>query len=544
MERVFRNSSYLNAMSTTGTRTKVKDVNPQSGMCPICIKDCPFLCEIGLSTFRGREVLYPDPEYFGDSTASGLKDYGLDWSHFNILSRLIGAEGVEPDPDKMLFPNVNVESSIGGIRVKLPLAIGAYGSTDVAKKYWDGIAVGAALAGVILIVGENVCGVDPKSEFKDGKVIKSPEMERRVKLFREFWDGKYGDIAVQTNIEDQRVGVDEYVLSKLEVNIIERKWGQGAKAIGGEIRINSLERAIELKKRGYLIIPDPEDPDVQQAFKDGAFKTFERHSRVGSPTKSDVIEDVEMLREMGAKVVTIKTGAYRPVDVAWTMKVASEARVDYITFDGAGGGTGMSPVPMMNEMGVPTVYLEAIVLKAARMLKEQCKFVPDISMAGGFIDETQIFKAIAMSNFGEGPFVKTITMGRAPLTAVMKASNFCELAEKGKLPKEFVRRFGDSPEKFFIMADELKAKYGDKVGREIPWAAVGLYTYLDRIKCGLKQLMAGARKFRLDLIDRSDLAALKPLASEVTGIPMIHEVDKDIFELILGSDSDEMDKYF
>ena len=47
----------------------------------------------------------------------------------------------------------------------------------------------------------------------------------------------------------------------------------------------------------------------------------------------------------------------RTVDVAWTMNVAFEAKVDYITFDGAGGGTGMSPVPMMNEMCTPTVYL-------------------------------------------------------------------------------------------------------------------------------------------------------------------------------------------
>ena len=50
-------ASYPNARSTTGTRTRVPDINPQSGMCPICIKECPVLCEIGLSAFRGREVL-------------------------------------------------------------------------------------------------------------------------------------------------------------------------------------------------------------------------------------------------------------------------------------------------------------------------------------------------------------------------------------------------------------------------------------------------------------------------------------------------------
>jgi hypothetical protein len=83
-ERVHKNSSYLNGKSTTGTQTRVKDTSPTSGMCPICIRDCPFLCEISLSAFRGREALYPEPVQFGYSTAGALKDFGLDWSHFNI----------------------------------------------------------------------------------------------------------------------------------------------------------------------------------------------------------------------------------------------------------------------------------------------------------------------------------------------------------------------------------------------------------------------------------------------------------------------------
>jgi glutamate synthase domain-containing protein 2 len=532
-ERVTKNSAYLNGMSTTGTRTRVKDVSPTSGMCPICVKECPFLCEISLSAFRGREVLYPSPEYFGASTAASLKDYGLDWSHLNILSGLRGAEGIEPDPDLAFFHNVKIESSLGGIPLKVPIVNGAFGSTAVAKNNWDGLAVGAALSGIIIIIGENVCGMDPEAKFVNGKVVSSKDMEYRVSKFREFWDGKYGGVAVQTNVEDQRLGVDVYAISKLGVEVIERKWGQGAKAIGGEVRITSLERAITLKKRGYFVIPDPEDPRVQQAFKDGVFKSFERHSRVGMPVERDFVEDVEWLREQGARKVSIKTGAYRPVDVAWTMKVASEAKVDYITFDGAGGGTGMSPVPMMNEMSTPTIYLEAQVLKCAQILKEKGKYVPDISMAGGFINETQIFKSIAMSNFGDGPFVKAITMARSPLTAVMKSTYFTELAAQGKLPRDFANQYGSEPRKFFISAPELERNYGERF-KDIPWPAVGLYSYLvERIGGGLQQLMAGARKWRLDLINRDDLASLTERAAKVTGIPTFEELDSGVFEQIL-----------
>ncbi|MEM2874812.1 MAG: glutamate synthase-related protein, partial [Candidatus Hadarchaeales archaeon] len=343
-------------------------------------------------------------------------------------------------------------------------------------------------------------------------------------------DGKYGGISVQTNVEDQRLGVDVYAISKLEVDVLERKWGQGAKAIGGEIRLTDIDRALQLKKRGYIVIPDPEDKTVQEAYRAGIIKSFERHSRVGMPAERDFVEDVEWLREQGAKHVTLKTGAYGPEDVAWTMKVASEAKVDYITFDGAGGGTGMSPVPMMNEMSTPTVYLEAQVLKCAQILKKKGRHVPDISMAGGFINETQIFKSIAMSNFGDGPLVKAITMARAPLTAVMKSTYFIELAKNGKLPKDFADEYGTDPERFFVCLPEVRKK----AGKDVPLAGVGLYTYLtDRIGVGLKQLLAGCRKWKLELLSRDDLISLTERAEEVTGIPTPDHMAEKVMESIL-----------
>ena len=216
------------------------------------------------------------------------------------------------------------------------------------------------------------------------------------------------------------------------------------------------------------------------------------------------------------------------------MKLASQAKIDAVTFDGAGGGTGMSPVPMMDEMSTPTVYLEAQVLKCAEILKKKGRHVPDLIMAGGFINETQIFKSIAMSNFGEGPYIKAILMGRAPTTAVMKASYFNELSKKGKLPKAFADMYGATPDRFFIAAPELKRMFGDK-SAEIPWEGVAVYTYLtERIGVGLKQLMAGARKWRLSLLDRSDIVSLTERAAKATGIPLIEEMEQDALERILG----------
>jgi len=64
------------------------------------------------------------------------------------------------------------------------------------------------------VVGENVCGIDPGLELsEEGKVIHSPEMARRIKVYKEWQEG-FGDIIVQMNVEDARLGVAEYVVEK------------------------------------------------------------------------------------------------------------------------------------------------------------------------------------------------------------------------------------------------------------------------------------------------------------------------------------------
>jgi len=115
----------------------------------------------------------------------------------------------------------------------------------------------------------------------------------------------------------------------------------------------------------------------------------------------------------------------------------------------------------------------------------------------------------------------------------MKSSYFKQLAAEGKLPNHFAAKFGANPEKFFIATPELKAKYGPRFS-EIPLESIGVYTYLtDRIGVGLKQLMAGNRKWNLSLLNRGDLMSLSSIAQQVTGIPLAHEVENDAVEKIL-----------
>ena len=138
-----------------------------------------------------------------------------------------------------------------------------------------------------------------------------------------------------------------------------------------------------------------------------------------------------------------------------------------------------------------------------------------------------------MSNFGKETLIKGVLMGRSPITAAMKSSYFKQLAEQSKLPKTFADRYGTDPLKFFIATPELKQKYGKRFS-EIPLEAIGVYTYLtDRVGVGLKQLMAGARKWNLGILDRNDLMSLSERAAKVTGIPTVEEVEKGAVEKIL-----------
>lgn len=523
-----------NANEATGTANRSKYVVPMSGICTRCMDTCRGACELFIASFRGREVLYPGP--YGEITAGADKDYPVDYSHLNIQGYAVGAKGlpsgVAADPDSAIFPDVNTETEYGWdkkVKMRVPIFTGALGSTEIARKNWEHFAKGAAIAGITLVCGENVCGIDPELELNgDGKVVKSPEMDRRIETYKRFHDG-YGEILVQMNVEDTRFGVAEYVHEKHGLETIELKWGQGAKCIGGEIKVKSIERAIELKNRGYVVSPDPTLPEIQQAFKDTAIKEFERHSRLGFVTKEGFLAEVQRLRDVGFSRVTLKTGAYSAVELAMAMRYGSEAKLDLLTIDGAPGGTGMSPWPMMNEWGVPSFYLHSLAYKYAEKLAKRGLRVPDLAFAGGFSTEDGVFKALAMGS----PHVKAVCMGRALMIPGMVGRNIQKWLEDSDLPKT-VSAFGTTVEEIFVCYEELKSKYGDEM-KDIPLGAVGIYTLSQKMRVGLQQLMAGSRNFNLSTITRDDLMALTKESAKISGIAYVMEAYEDKAEEILES---------
>ena len=510
-----------NSNDATGTVNRSRNVVPSSGICSRCVDGCRGNCEIFKATFRGRELIYPGP--FGDITAGGDKDYPVDYSHLNIQGYAMGGKGLpngaEANSDNALFPKVSTETSYGWdkkVKMSVPIFTGALGSTEIARKNWEHFAIGAAISGITIVCGENVCGIDPKLVLdKNNRVVEAPDMDRRIESYKRYHRGM-GEILIQMNVEDTRLGVAEYIINKHGIDTIELKWGQGAKCIGGEIKVQSLERALELQRRGYIVTPDPSNPVNQAAFQHGAIKEFERHSRLGFVSEEGFLAEVQRLRDLGYRRITLKTGAYSLKELAMALKWSSEAKIDLVTIDGASGGTGMSPWRMMEEWGVPSLYLHAAAYQFASVLHAKGERVPDLAFAGGFSSEDGVFKALALG----APFAKAVCMGRALMIPGMVGKNIEQWMKDNDLPKT-VSAYGSTPEEIFVCYEAVKNLVGSEEIKKIPLGAIGIYSYVDKIKVGLQQLMAGARCFNVDVITRNELMSLTEECAKVMGIPYL-----------------------
>ncbi len=526
----------------------------ESGLCTLCRADCQGKCETWLTSLRGRKVLYPRD--FGAVTAgsSNTCHVGVSYNSLRIQGYNYGAHGLpnglSSAADDCIFPNVSLETSFGNeikTKCRVPIMTGALGSTFIAAKYWESFAIGAALVGFPIVIGENVVGVDKAAVIENGKIVKAPELDRRIETYLRYYEG-YGSIIVQLNVEDTRNGVAEYVIDKYgEQVMIELKWGQGAKDIGGEIQVTSLDYALFLKNRGYVVDPDPTKPEVQEAFKHGVIKSFARHSRLGytnrcsvAQVREDFMTSVEHLRKIGYKKISLKTGSYGMEALAMAIKFASDAKLDLLTIDGSGGGTGMSPWHMMETWGVPSVLLHAKAHEYATILAAKGQKVVDIALGGGLAREDHIFKALALG----APFTKLVCMGRALMIPGFLGANIegalnpdRKTAVTGnwdKLPPS-VAEIGVTAPEIFAGYYDVQAKVGAEAMKKIPYGAIAVWTLADKLAAGLQQFMAGARKFAVKDISRADIFAGNRETAAETGIPFLTTVQDESAKKILNS---------
>jgi len=212
------------------------------------------------------------------------------------------------------------------------------------------------------------------------------------------------------------------------------------------------------------------------------------------------------------------------------IKWGSKAKIDLLTIDGSPGGTGMSPWRMMEEWGMPSLYLHAAAYEFCQKLAARGQRVPDIAFAGGFSSEDGVFKALALG----APFGRAVCMGRALMIPGMVGKNIAQWLKEGKLPST-VGQFGSTVEEIFVNYEDVKDIVGASEIDNIPLGAIGIYSYCDKIRVGLQQLMAGARCFSVPAITRSELMSLSEECAKVTGIPYIMDAYREEAMAVLES---------
>jgi glutamate synthase domain-containing protein 2 len=119
------------------------------------------------------------------------------------------------------------------------------------------------------------------------------------------------------------------------------------------------------------------------------------------------------------------------------------------------------------------------------------------------------------------------------MAAAMVGKTIGKRITEGQIPV-YVERFGNSVDEIFVTAPELKHRLGNRF-KDVPTGAIGLYTYFKRLSQGLRQLMAGNRKFALSYITRDDIASLTKDAANISGISYVLDVDKEEVTRILNS---------
>ena len=117
-------------------------------------------------------------------------------------------------------------------------------------------------------------------------------------------------------------------------------------------------------------------------------------------------------------------------------------------------------------------------------------------------------------------------MGRALMIPGMVGKNIQKWLDEGKLPNT-VGQFGSTPEEIFVCYEDVKNIVGADEMKNIPLGAVGIYSYSEKLRIGLQQLMAGVRCFSVPVISRNELMSLTEECTKVTGIPYLMDAYRE-----------------
>ena len=296
--------------SFNDTYLRSNHISPQSGMCSFCTEDCDGTCEIALAAVLGQRAVYPTNT--GNNQVASEKDYPIDFSHFNINGRVFGAIGANANYEEANIFHVKLEREFGKfnpVKLTMPIILPA-----IIKLNWEDYFAGAAMAGVVCVIGEGSRTKDPDLKIENGKVVKFDALKTILDPFRKYYRG-YGQIVLQCNVEDDMLGIPEYAIKEHKVEALEFKFGQSAKGTQPVVRIKNREEALKKQEMGDLVFPNPMDPEIIKKSEEGTCPNFYSYGRLPLWDEDYLVPRIEKLRELGVKNIYLKMAGYDREDL-------------------------------------------------------------------------------------------------------------------------------------------------------------------------------------------------------------------------------------
>lgn len=353
--------------------------------------------------------------------------------------------------------DVNTKVTIGQHAAK-PLTV----STPIIV---TGMAYGSALsknAKVALAQGSAIAATATNS----GESGFLPEERKAADKYIVQWNrGRWGN-----NLEDMR-----------SVDAIEIQVGQGAEgSLGNTVKADKIRDDF----RAHLGLKPGEDAVRPARFRD-----------INDPAQFKQL--VEQLREASGGVpIGLKFAASR---IEEDCEVAIHAGVDFITIDGAQGGTGGGREVTINNTGIPLVY--AIGRANTYLLQRGMRDRIDLLVTGGLRDAGDFMKAMALG-------ANAVYIGESALLAML----FHQL---DKMPPM------TNPAQMFLYTGE----YQDEL--DVDKAAQHLANFIKASTTEMQMLAQTVGKDDVQKVDMNDMVALSREIAEITGVKlayMPHEV--------------------
>lgn len=215
------------------------------------------------------------------------------------------------------------------------------------------------------------------------------------------------------------------------------------------------------------------------------------HSRLpGVNTKDDFIQLVRRLRHETGVPVGLKIAATHHLEKE--LQIAIEAEVDFVTLDGAEGGTHGGSPTLQDDVGLPTLFA---ITRAAEYFARK-KLIRDINLiaTGGLVTPGQMLKAIALGADG-------VYIGSAAIMALVS--------------EQMVKAVPFEPPTSLVV---YAAKQTDQL--DVDMAAMNLVRYLNACVLEMEQVAVTLGKTALTDITKSDLCTLDPFIAKASGIQL------------------------